>query len=1304
MAEPIAVEENLDEGSMPEPRNFICGVVEGGLMENPNTAPLPSEDSKEKTDEASTVSLLHLSKNPWRRVGEEWNYVDAWTEQVPSYHSIEATQLLNKLSESNFEIIASKFCSIQIENSNDMDNITNMFFTKSISEPLYTKLYCSLLKKLFESKETNKNARTLVDLIVTQCTLLLFSSANKEFAMDENKFDQLKLEGTFSLYSELFNLNLVPLSSFLMVLFGFLQSCRFNNLPYVVRAIQNCGGKIERHVHGENKGEALVWNKILDLIKNKCNLQTDGLTRRTSLMLSNILLLGERNWESAQTDSIRSDDPVSEIDEEAQQKIPSKKKRRKEKKERRRHAMQEKATTLVETRNKKYKRKKSKVEEEEVELNSCDEPWKPKVIRLRMEEIISDDELVVMNAKFLLNKLVVDNYLSVSKQFFGLDLNVYNVGPIIEYLLQKASTEGLYSERYAELIRDMYALMQPDANQNETDFASDTCLKVKSMVCRNITSGVKNLLERVTNDLIPNMKQDSIVESQDPDNPDSGMNNMELKSQLINSLLFIAALFKQDLIDMKQVLSTICMDLIQEVTEEYLECLVVFLTKAGEKIDENKKNFSVFRSEWRKVMKAIDTAIADKSKFSKRTYFMLLNFLDLSRRAWVPRVVHILGPQLSASGLIDREKHRFKDVRNKQDISLYYAKELTFLNVSKTPWQRGCFKRKQNEEACLVKKVKIILNTINTANFDRCSSRFNRRCNIKSENIDLYVRLFFDECMRNSKYIDIFLKLILSHVGYKSETKVSEKEPNALDEFAFADLFVEKSIHSFHEYKTLETNLEVLVNNCTVISRLFNSNLVDLNVFLDLLINFMEHPTEQTLICLAKILLLCGKEIEKRVHQKEDSQMKWMEIVKGIEILSASRREELSNRTYLMLSNVMLMKNKNWVSKTDVGIVITTESRWRRSLDELNTKTIWKTKTNPPQTRHVGIQEPSRKKRNEEIVDEAKESERKEEFMVQDILKDLNIADSPWRRGEFKQELTETDLTIMEAKTLLNKLAEKNFQSIVDQFCKLNFSPETFEPIVNTLFVKGILETKFTELHAKFVKSVSENMNDITIAGTTNEKVEETGRITTNHEIEEGNGAFHFDLKTRILNKCALEIHHLHSECSVISDEIYHQKQLNLNMTRPDFDELKKNRGKDDFFLTHHRETLKKKISVGTCHFLGELYKADVLDTGFILTTIVCDLLAYDSEESIECAIKLISVVGKHLERVIKKSLNEDYRAGWNIVLEDIATKASRRDRWSNRVYFMLLDLMDLKKRDWLPRVIIIPSRQFKIPKKSRGY
>uniref|UniRef100_A0A8D8WXM0 protein O-GlcNAcase n=1 Tax=Cacopsylla melanoneura TaxID=428564 RepID=A0A8D8WXM0_9HEMI len=29
MSEPIAVEENLDEGSMPEPRNFICGVVEG---------------------------------------------------------------------------------------------------------------------------------------------------------------------------------------------------------------------------------------------------------------------------------------------------------------------------------------------------------------------------------------------------------------------------------------------------------------------------------------------------------------------------------------------------------------------------------------------------------------------------------------------------------------------------------------------------------------------------------------------------------------------------------------------------------------------------------------------------------------------------------------------------------------------------------------------------------------------------------------------------------------------------------------------------------------------------------------------------------------------------------------------------------------------------------------------------------------------------------------------------------------------------------------------------------------------------
>uniref|UniRef100_A0A8D8X3C6 Eukaryotic translation initiation factor 4 gamma 1 n=1 Tax=Cacopsylla melanoneura TaxID=428564 RepID=A0A8D8X3C6_9HEMI len=732
MSEPIAVEENLDEGSMPEPRNFICGVVEGELVESPNAAALPSEDKID--DEPSTVSLLHLSNNPWRRgCGEKWNKAADWTEQVPPYDAIEALHLLNKLTESNFEMVASKFCNIQNEHSNNMERIADMFFTKAISEPLYTKLYCRLLKKLFDSKETNKNALNLVLLIITQCNLLLFSSANKEFDLEENKFDKLKLEGTFSLYYELFNLNLVTLSSFLMVLFGFLQSSRFDNLPFVVQVIQKCGGKVERDVqHGENKGETLVWTKILDLIGNKCNLQKDDLSRRTSLMLSNILLLKERSWESALTDSVTNDDPVCEIQEQAPQKRPSKQERRREKREKRRLARQQ---------------------------------------------------------------------------------------------------------------------------------------------------------------------------------------------------------------------------------------------------------------------------------------------------------------------------------------------------------------------------------------------------------------------------------------------------------------------------------------------------------------------------------------------------------------------------------------------KPDLGTVMVTEWWWKRDLDEVTTETKWKTKTKQFQPRHVRIQEPVRNEKKEEIAHKAKENERKEEFMVQDILKDLDMADNPWRRGEFKQELTVKDRIIMEAKTLLNKLAENNFQSIVDQFCKINFLPGTIEPIVNTLFVKGILETKFTELHAKFVKSVSDSMDNMATGGTKVDDVgeTETERVRTKH-VKEVDEAVQFDLKTRMLHKCAMEIHRLHSESSVISDEIYHQKRLNLDMARPNFDELINNREQDDVFLMHHREALKKIISVGTCQFLGELYNADVVDTDFILTTIVCDLLAYDSEEILECAVKLISVVGKKLERVIKKSLNVDYRDGWDIVLEDIATKASRRDRWSNRVYFMLLDLMDLKERDWLPRVIIIPTRQFKAPKKSRGY
>ncbi|KAI5694301.1 hypothetical protein M8J76_001463 [Diaphorina citri] len=1138
MAEPIAVEESLDEGSLPEPRNFICGVVEGlkEMMDEISISP-PSRELNSNQDQPSSIPLLHLSDNPWRRLATketediETNVMQARsTNHDHSNDKIEeARKLLNKLSDANFEIIASKF-------------------------------YC----EKFDSdilKQRNWDS--------SLCHKMLQSDTNP----DE------------------------------------IQPSTNCEIPHELEQMEVENENVTTH---SKKGK-----------KSK------------------------------------------------RQKAPK------------------------EPKSSKKERKKPKipvqvVDDEELGLNTCANPWKGKKSRTVIkEEVITEDERVLSEAMLLLNKLDLDNFHSTSKQFCSLSFNE-DVDTIFGMLFKKAVSEGMYAEQYAGMIRNLYDIVTvthalEDIKVNETNtskigkhIVNDP--EMKNIILGTIENGIQNAVEHVTNDLIVKTKDNGI--------PSDDI-QMEYRNKLVNGMKFIAALFNCDLVKAKQVLA-ICFRLLEETTEINIESLVVLLTQCGKKM-ENDKNRLGLGLEWKQVLTSVERVFSNDS-ISKRSFFKLLDVFDLYHRNWTPRVIHIPEPQLTHLNLISREKQRFKAVRNKKDISLYYKKELQYMHVVKQPLRRGCFRCKELDLESIFVKTRFILNRINETNFDYLSEKF-AKSGINSINLDSCVGIIFNKCIQDLKYSKIYLKLLKAYVTYKMENKEIETKPTDLDEFDLVNLFVNKSIQMFNASKTfLETQQsEVLTNNCFVISELFHLKLAELSVLFDLLLNLINVLEEWRLICVTKIITLCGVEIEIRAHEKEELEAKWNEILEAIEDICASKRSELTNRAYLMLSNVLKLKDRNWVSRTEDPLRVTTKGRSRVP-------------------RHVRVDQALRREKEEKMAqykaERANLFKKKQEFMIKNILKDLNIADNPWRRGEFKRELTETERTIMEAKTMLNKLAENNFNSIVEQFAKLKFSEDTVEPILNALFVKSILETKFTELYAKFVKSVS----DVVANG--EENLEESGLL---------------DLKTLIVDKCVTEIDNINSEISIISNEIYEQKRRenidDVDMTGDDESGVRdflsnisnnvKRRStrsatkwKMDFIQSDYRVILKKKISVGTCHFLGELFNEDVVDVNFILTTIVCDLLAYETEESVECAVKLISVVGKKLERIIERSDNDDYKAGWNIIMEDIAAKASpvNRDRWSNRIYFMLLDLIDLKQRDWLPRVVIVPMRQFKIPKKARGF
>lgn len=914
------------------------------------------------------------------------------------------------------------------------------------------------------------------------------------------------------------------------------------------------------------------------------------------------------------------------------------------------------------TQPKKKKKSENKLEE----LEHCLNPWKSKKM---MAGTLKDErrkkDLAIENTRLLLNKLHRDNYHSISKKIYNLNWNENNVSDIFALIFTKASAESIFVQEYVAIIQNIYNMVSLTEDENRSNPNNGPLVKnteLMKLILQSINTGVKGVLERATN-LVK--YKTMIYETMDENDSN------EFRNNLSTCLIFIAALFKQNFVETKQVL-IICLSLIDETSDANLESLAVFLMKVGEKIDRTNKN-KFAQCQWDLVVESVQSVVLYGTVSKKRTHFMLLDFIELKNRAWIPRTIPIPDAKLTTQGLIDQEKKRFKNVNNKKDVSQYYVQDLQYLNVTKQPWRRGAFKCKSfRQEPEIHHKLMIILNQINENNCDRVFSKFARKLRFKTETIDNCVDIVLHKCLQDSKFMDSYVKFFKLFANHKNERAVSKRRAEDLEVSVFISLVVNRSAQLITGPHTMKS--AGLQNICFMLSELFKSNVCSPMIIFDVLITLLNQDDEQKLIYATKILFSCGEYLEKSAAQDE-YKLELMKICSLIHVMCSFTRDKLSNRTYLMLSSVLILRDRNWTSNAQLDNIVNVTIGARKE------------KKLPRHIqRHQGL---GRKEREEKSEEKDNLLQSKEAFLVKDILKDLDIVDNPWRRGEFIRELTESEKIIMAAKTLLNKLAENNFKSIVEQFSELKFTPDTVDPILNVLFVKAILETKFTELHAKFVKAVS----DLWSSGNPGSENGSTG-----------NGVM-FDLKALLVEMCAMEIDSIHADCSLISAEIKYQKQANLATACETLEKRVRKTRKNVCLSEQYRELLKKKISVGTCHFLGELFNADVVDVNFILTTLLCDLLPYESEESIECGIKLISIVGKKLERVISRSRDENTEAGWNHVMENIARKAGQdnRERWSNRIYFMLLDLMDLRQRDWLPRIIIVPTRQFKVPKKSRG-
>merc|ERR1711862_418225 len=138
--------------------------------------------------------------------------------------------------------------------------------------------------------------------------------------------------------------------------------------------------------------------------------------------------------------------------------------------------------------------------------------------------------------------------------------------------------------------------------------------------------------------------------------------------------------------------------------------------------------------------------------------------------------------------------------------------------------------------------------------------------------------------------------------------------------------------------------------------------------------------------------------------------------------------------------------------------------------------------------------------------------------------------------------------------------------------------------------------------------------------------------------------------------------------------------------------------------LDYYTNLCRKKY-LGHMRFIGELYKHDLISIRVMIFCLPFLLDAEDNnnsnddnskkiidEEKLECFSKLMTTIGhslemqsKALENVGKKDSANKLSKCWNDV-DDLIHGNVGCGKISNRVKFMLQDLMDLKNNGWITR------------------
>uniref|UniRef100_A0A668UK06 Eukaryotic translation initiation factor 4 gamma 1 n=1 Tax=Oreochromis aureus TaxID=47969 RepID=A0A668UK06_OREAU len=270
----------------------------------------------------------------------------------------------------------------------------------------------------------------------------------------------------------------------------------------------------------------------------------------------------------------------------------------------------------------------------------------------------------------------------------------------------------------------------------------------------------------------------------------------------------------------------------------------------------------------------------------------------------------------------------------------------------------------------------------------------------------------------------------------------------------------------------------------------------------------------------------------------------------------------------------------------------------------------------------------------------------------------LNKAEKAWKpsvkkssrsRGaeevnESEPEQIKTQELFKRVRSILNKLTPQKFQQLMKQVTELTIdTEERLKGVIDLTFEKAISEPDFSVAYANMCRCL----------------------MGLRVEIPDKPGAT-VNFRKLLLNRCQKEF-----EKDKDDDEIFEKKQKELEAASGEEEKQR---------LIEELEEAKDKArrrSLGNIKFIGELFKLKML-TEVIMHDCIVKLLKNHDEESLECLCRLLSTIGKDLDFEKAKPRMDQYFNQMEKIIKERKT--------TSRIRFMLQDVLDLRRNNWVPR------------------